>query len=332
MSREEKIVKNRSEILFLYDIQFGNPNGDPADENKPRIDEETGKNLVTDVRLKRTIRDYLHNFKGQEIFVREIADENGYIQTSKDRAKDFLKGLNVSGKSFNEMRELAANKILEQCIDVRLFGATIPIEFKTKGGSKSTTGSITFTGPVQFKIGQSLHRVELMHIKGTGAFASKEKATQKTFREEYILPYSLIEFYGIINENAAKTTKLTNDDVALLLEAIWNGTKNLISRSKMVQTPRFLLRVEFKENNYHIGDLDKKIELHSDLEDEQIRHITEVTIDITKLVDLLKENKDKINKIEYIVDPEVTFQYNGKEKGINEILSEVGVPVSQLQF
>lgn len=65
-----EIIKDRSEILFLYDIRDGNPNGDPMDENKPRIDEETGVNIVTDVRLKRTIRDYLHDFKGQEIFVR----------------------------------------------------------------------------------------------------------------------------------------------------------------------------------------------------------------------------------------------------------------------
>lgn len=132
-----------------------------------------------------------------------------------------------------------------------------------------------------------------------------------------------LELYSHPNKKLFTHLKNVADAMVAFLESV---------RSKMVQTPRFLLRVEFKENNYHIGDLDKKIELHSDLEDEQIRHITEVTIDITKLVDLLKENKDKINKIEYIVDPEVTFQYNGKEKGINEILSEVGVPVSQLQF
>jgi len=84
-------IKNRSEILFIYDIRDGNPNGDPMDENKPRIDEETGVNLVTDVRLKRTIRDYPHNFKGQEILVREIIYDakNGFIQDGKKRAKDF---------------------------------------------------------------------------------------------------------------------------------------------------------------------------------------------------------------------------------------------------
>ena len=60
-----EIIKDRSEILFLYDIRDGNPNGDPMDENKPRIDEETGVNIVTDVRLKRTIRDYLHDFRAR---------------------------------------------------------------------------------------------------------------------------------------------------------------------------------------------------------------------------------------------------------------------------
>jgi CRISPR-associated protein Csh2 len=57
-----EIISNRAELLFLYDVKDANPNGDPLDENKPRIDEETGVNIVTDVRLKRTIRDYLHDF------------------------------------------------------------------------------------------------------------------------------------------------------------------------------------------------------------------------------------------------------------------------------
>jgi CRISPR-associated protein, Csh2 family len=83
------LLKNRREILFLYDVSFGNPNGDPNDLNKPRIDEETGKNIVTDVRLKRTVRDYLMNFEGFEIFVKEIAKEDGSIQDAKARAKDF---------------------------------------------------------------------------------------------------------------------------------------------------------------------------------------------------------------------------------------------------
>ena len=77
------LVKNRSEVLFLYDVVNSNPNGDPVDENKPRIDEETGKNIVTDVRLKRTIRDYLHDYKNNDIFVLEIRDKDGKLKLRK---------------------------------------------------------------------------------------------------------------------------------------------------------------------------------------------------------------------------------------------------------
>ena len=109
-------ISNRSEIIFLYDVKDANPNGDPLDENKPRIDEETGINIVTDVRLKRTIRDYLQSNldpKNQEIFVREIIyDDEGHIQDAKMRASDF-----------GNDRELILNK----CIDIRLFGGVLPI-------------------------------------------------------------------------------------------------------------------------------------------------------------------------------------------------------------
>ncbi len=150
--------------------------------------------------------------------------------------------------------------LLADCIDVRLFGGTVPLELKVKKGEKET-GSITHTGPVQFKIGRSMHKVFMKHFRGTGAFASKEGASQKTFREEDFLPYSLISFYGIINENAAKDTKLSEEDVDLLLDGMWNGTKNLISRSKVGQVPRLLLKVNYKEGNYHIGDLNNLFSL-----------------------------------------------------------------------
>ncbi|HRU92277.1 MAG TPA: type I-B CRISPR-associated protein Cas7/Csh2 [Candidatus Marinimicrobia bacterium] len=312
-------IKNRSEILFLYDIQNANPNGDPNDENKPRIDEETGINIVTDVRLKRTIRDYLHEVKEKEIFVREIEKEDGTIQDAKTRAKDF-------GKNKKEI----ANSVLSSCIDVRLFGATIPLEKKKKKegreeqeDSEEAVGteiegkgnSITFTGPVQFKMGKSLHSVKMIHIKGTGAFASGEKSTKKTFREEDILPYSLIAFYGIINENAAKHTLLKNDDVKLLKEAIWNGTKGLISRSKFGQMPRLLLVVNYKQPDFFIGDLDNLITLKSkdNMRSEQLRKPEDYQIDISQLIDQINKHKDKIENIEYTVDERMSFIRDEKE-------------------
>jgi len=297
-------LKNRSEILFLYDIKWANPNGDPLDENKPRVDPATGINIVTDVRLKRTIRDYLHEFKGKEIFVREIEYEPGKIQDAKMRAEDFLldnngEKLDKSKLTLQEMRKRLYETITQECIDIRLFGATIPIEKSSKEKS-----SITLIGPVQFRFGRSLHPVEIVHIKGTGAFASGAGKEQKTFREEYVVPYSLICFYGVGNENAAKHTKLTEDDVKLMLEAMWYGTKNLITRSKFGQMPRFLLRVVYKERNYHIGDLDQKIVLipRGNIEKSEIRDISDFVLDITDLIKALKENKEKIEKIEYEID------------------------------
>ena len=323
---------NRQEIIFLYDIQDNNPNGDPLDSNKPRIDEETGINYVTDVRLKRTIRDYLYEYKGKEIFVREIRNEKGEVQDAKTRAKDF-----------GNNKEEVAEKVLKDCIDVRLFGATIPTEFKKEKTSKKEkteeddkkekkeTSSITFTGPVQFNVGRSLHKVSLKRIKGTGAFASGDNKEARTFREEYILPYSLIGFYGIINENAAKITNLSNEDLKLLIESIWNGTKNLISRSKIGQQPRLLLSITYKEDNFHIGDLIKGIKLVTELnEEEEIRGPEDYVLNLDGLVDALTINKDKIAKTEYKIDSKLKFVVNGKETEFCDILNVFSL--SELQI
>jgi CRISPR-associated protein Csh2 len=301
-----EIISNRAELLFLYDVKDANPNGDPLDENKPRIDEETGVNIVTDVRLKRTIRDYLHDFKGQEIFIREVRKEDGKLKTKEDRLDD--------------LKIDSPEDLLEKCIDIRLFGATTAIKNKT----------ITFTGPVQFKIGKSMHRVFLKFIKGTTVMPSKEAKGQGTFTEEYILPYSLINFYGIINENAAKETKLTDEDVELLLDAIWNGTKNLISRSTVGQIPRLLLKVNYNEDNYHIGDLNNMVSLISDLRDEEIRDITRVKLDITELVRVLGLNKEKISGIDYKADDRLSFVCNGVEKSLADCLSDTEISPNQL--
>jgi CRISPR-associated protein Csh2 len=302
-------VKNRSEILFIYDIRDGNPNGDPLDENKPRIDEETGINLVTDVRMKRTIRDYLHDFKTLGIFVREIVydEQNMYIQDGKRRAKDF-------GED--------PERILNECIDVRLFGGVIPL----KGDS------ITYTGPVQFKMGRSLHRVSMKHIKGTGAFASKEGSKQATFREEDILPYSLILFYGIINENAAKHTNLSDADVKLLLDGIWNGTKSLISRTKVGQVPRLLLKVNYSKENYHIGDLDRMVKLITEIPHENIRDTTDFQLDLSELIGKLASEKDSIKDIEICADERIKFSKDGVSFSIEELASSTGIAIKPIAF
>ena len=301
-------VKDRSEILFIYDIRDGNPNGDPLDENKPRIDEEAGVNIVTDVRLKRTIRDYLHNFKGEEIFVREVVyDDAGHVQDGKMRAANF-------GND--------DQRILSECIDIRLFGGVIPLK----------KDSITFTGPVQFKMGRSLHRVTVKHIRGTGAFASDAKSKQKTFREEDFLPYSLILFYGIINENAAKQTGLTDEDGKLLLDGIWNGTKGLITRTKVGQIPRLLLRVNYSKENYHIGDLDKMVKLVTDMRHEDIRDVEDFELDISELIKKLKDEKGAIKDIEVKADDRIKFKKDGADFTFADLGKEKEIIINTISF
>ncbi len=328
-----KLLEKRSELVFLYDIRDGNPNGDPMDENKPRIDEESGINIVTDVRLKRTIRDYLYDSLGEEILIRTIQLKDSLaIQDGKTRALDFC---DTSKKTFQEQLKSIENNVLEQCIDVRLFGVTLPIELKD--GSKKKTTSFKRTGPVQFNMGRSLHQVEIKHIKGTGAFASKAgegvEREQQTFRDEYILHYSLISFHGLINENTAQHTSLSENDVQLLLEGIWNGTKGLISRSKMGQMPRLLLRVEYNTKNFHIGDLDKGIKLTSDLEEVSIRSPTDYFLDVDKLLQNITAHKDKIDNIFIKFDADINFRKAGKIISLHEAIKlAIGKEVIEINF
>ena len=362
-------IKNRSELVFLYDVRDANPNGDP-DENKPRIDEETGINIVTDVRLKRTIRDYLRDFKNQNIFIQSekiIEEGTELIKTrgaklieaikemvekeiggseaekikrglgeileegSKVKRKEKFNvalGEEIKGERkeelFKKFEEIRTTKLREflfsKFIDLRLFGATIAV----------ANLNVQEIGPVQFNFGRSLHKVDDRNLyKGSITMpvepgkGFKMGKRQAEFSEEYRLPYSLICFCGIINENAAKNTHLTEEDVKELLDGMWNGTKNLITRSKFRQMPRFLMRVIYEKDNYHIGDLDKKIklldnegkEVDKDGKDGKLlRSIEDIKLDLTDLVNILKREEHKIKEIQIEVNNDVMFKLGDKEK------------------
>lgn len=311
--RKQKMKAKKSEIIFLYDLAWANPNGDPNDANKPRIDTETGLNIVTDVRLKRTIRDELMS-QGYEILVRDTYDETtGNLKDGKSRAKDFLEpGKNIAKLTVEETKQL--HDAIKKCIDVRLFGCTLPYE----------KNSVTYTGPVQFKMGYSMHPVKLEYIKGTGAFASTEGRDQKTFRQEHVLAYSLINFYGMVNPRAAEQTGLTEEDVEIMLNAMWTGTQNLISRTKVGQQPRMLLKVNYKPDDYYIGSLDKKIDFVSEKNGEEIRRIDEGTLKLEELKNVLLANKEKIDSVEIRQDSNVKTDIS-----LLEELKNAGIPVIQ---
>lgn len=296
------MINNRREFLFIYDVSFANPNGDPAAENKPRIDEETGINYVTPDRLKRVIRDQLIDF-GEDVFVREEV-VSGKVLDRDGMAQKY--GSDI-------------DKIISSCIDIRLFGITLAIK----------NGNVSLTGPVQFKFGKSLHRVKLEHVKGTTVFASREGKGQGTMTEKWILPYSLIVFYGIANEKASQSTGLKDGDIDKMLRAMWIGFKantDIISTSKMGHNPRLLLEIVYKENTLtHIGDLDNLVSLKTNKRDEEVRSIEEVEIDMSKLADKVKEYKDKIQKVRYAIDSSVKLSSR-----IEDVFS--GVSVERINF
>lgn len=280
-----EILKNRSELLFLYEIENANPNGDPLNENRPRYDAEDGTIIVSDVRLKRTIRDYWFEYKGyngkdgKDVFVREtkyVDNDKEYISDGKRRAT-----------AFSENRD----KVLEACVDIRVFGGVLPLK----------NDSITLTGATQFQMGRSLHKTEIITEQGTGAFASGDKKSQATFRTEYKVPYTLIGFNGIINEKSAQYSQMTESDKALLQEGIWEGTKNLISRSKFGQNPVLLITINYNDS-FYIGNLRQRLKLKSEKNELAIRGLADFELDITDVLAEIKTNKDKIGSVEIKAD------------------------------
>ncbi len=379
-------IENRSEIVFLYDVSDANPNGDPIDEDKPRIDQQTDLNIVTDVRLKRTIRDYLRDFRDQNIFIQSekvVEDGEELLKSRVNKLEDELKKLieqtdkfreeekenlkgnlhNILGQKkkkefkkqflncidgdredsdkkelldkFAELRTTSLKtQVLSYFIDMRLFGATLAVK----------NLNLQQTGPTQFKFGRSLHKVDYDFYKGSitmpvEAGDGKEKGkTQAEFSQEYRLPYSLIGFYGIVNENAAKYTGLEEEDVDLLMDGIWNGTKNLITRSKVGQVPRFLMRVVYEEDNYHIGDLDKKIKMVNEdgeeLDEEEqkkIRSVDDYILDIDRLMKALEENEDSIKKIDLKYDSSLNFDIPDDQR-VDQYIDDKGLEVNNLDL
>jgi CRISPR-associated protein, Csh2 family len=143
-----KTIEGNSEILYIYDARMCNPNGDPDDENKPRMDYNRSVNLVSDVRLKRYIRDYLMDYKGGTIFV---SKSEGAVVNAKTSLATIL---GIENKAKITISGEEVKTFLDRAADVRMFGAIIPdVTFK------EGKGNVTFTGPIQFNWGHSLNKV-----------------------------------------------------------------------------------------------------------------------------------------------------------------------------
>lgn len=244
---------SRREILFLYDIRMGNPNGDP-DENRPRQLPD-GTFYVTDVRLKRFAREYL-KLKGEEILVDQLGGQ------PVDLAKRVLGWMAGRKKRQLTGADLVA-AILDGFIDARLFGSSLAMKppASAKGWDPSPVPR-TVTGAVQFNHGEVLHAAEEVLIRGTSTFTAGERRDgsepgQGTFTDYACLRYGLIGFSGVANEHSAAMSRMTESDYDKLLRALWNGVRAAgNTRTKTQQSPRLLIDVRYKPGvEYQIGNL-----------------------------------------------------------------------------
>lgn len=279
----------RSEFLFCYDTRMANPNGDP-DENRPRIDPINGKNLVTEFRLKRTIRDYLQKIDGP-IFIREDLNDDGSRKTIEELADVYLK---KSKDKRGNVKVEAVDKIklIKEHIDVRLFGllfAVSGVQFKQ-------------VGPVQFSIGCSLNKVYELPIRMTRVVPTREELKAGTFGEKSVLRYSFIMFHGFLNELVGKEVNLTEEDVDKMMRGMWFGTNELNTASKFGQVSRFLLRVIYSKPHAYIGDLNRGISLekngtNTDL--DKLEDISQTVLNVNELLKMLSGNKQNIESIHF---------------------------------
>ncbi|OWP56420.1 MAG: type I-B CRISPR-associated protein Cas7/Csh2 [Thermoplasmatales archaeon B_DKE] len=303
---------NNAEILFLYDAELTNPNGDPDDENRPRMDYQFRRNLVSDVRLKRYVRDYLQEL-GNEIFVE--SSDNGQVVDAGTRIEKLLG---------HKPRNSDADEIMKRLIDVRLFGATLPI----KKGEEASGDSIKVTGPVQFTWGYSLNEADLVDTYSiTSRFSSGEGKKQGTIGKDYRIYYSLIGFYGVISGFRAQKTGMTESDCKMLDKALLLSIPQQATRSKIGQFPRLYLRIVYKDQETVLGDWRKYVNLTNK---KNLRRVEEVKLDLTSIINRLKENVHRIEEIYFWGDPLLHLEQSNKSSTVEEMLKGVEVKTIKL--
>jgi CRISPR-associated protein Csh2 len=317
MTEEQKteFLSSRREILFLYDIRMGNPNGDP-DENRPRRLPD-GRFYVTDVRLKRFARDYIIATQGEDKIL--VGNIEGRTTNLTGRVGHYLEKNNEPKATGQEL----VNIILSAFTDARWFGSSLA--FKKHDDWKPEPQPKTLTGAVQFNMGEVLHDAEEIQIQGTSVFASDEEKTQGTFTNYAALRYGLIAFHGVANEHSAKKSRMTDSDYDELLKALWNGVRSCgNTRTKVGQVPRLLISVEYKTGQeFQFGNLMDyvKTEAPDGKPEKEWASPVDYEMDIRDLLKRLEKQAKRIEKIRYEVSPDIVFK---EKSNIPESWQDIG--------
>ncbi|MBQ2748309.1 MAG: type I-C CRISPR-associated protein Cas7/Csd2 [Clostridia bacterium] len=217
-------IKNRYEFVILFDVENGNPNGDPDAGSMPRIDPETGYGLVTDVCLKRKIRNYVETVKENEPGYRIYIKDNVPLNRSDAEACQYLgvdpAQLKEAKKKDDKLDEKIRDFMCSNFFDIRTFGAVMTTFVK---------GALNFgqvRGPVQLSFARSIDPIMPQEITITRMAITTEEDAEKKNTEmgrKYIVPYGLYRAEGYISANLArKTTGFSDADLDLLWQAILN--------------------------------------------------------------------------------------------------------------
>ena len=207
-------LKNRIDFVYIFDVQDGNPNGDPDAGNLPRVDAETGMGLVTDVCLKRKVRNYVQTAKGlsdgYDIFIKEKAVLNTLIDKAHDDSEV---------KAAKDKTEAARMYMCKNYYDIRTFGAMM----STGKNAGQVRGAIqlTFARSVD-TIATAEHSITRMAV-ATEREAEKQGGDNRTMGRKATIPYGLYVCHGFVSANLAKQTGFSEED----LELFWDALKNM---------------------------------------------------------------------------------------------------------
>ncbi len=256
-------IKNRYEFVILFDVENGNPNGDPDAGNMPRIDPETGYGLVTDVCLKRKIRNYVETVKedcaGYRIYIKDgiplnRSDNEGFAYVGIEgaagmKAEELQKAVKEKKKSSPDLDAKVRDFMCENFYDIRTFGAVMTTFMK----GALNCGQVR--GPVQLGFSRSVDPVLPQEVTITRTAITTEADAEKKGTEmgrKYIVPYALYRCEGYISANLArKTTGFSEEDLSLLWEAIINMFENdhAASRGKMAVRELIIFKHESELGN-----------------------------------------------------------------------------------
>ena len=257
-------ISNRHDFVLLFDVKDGNPNGDPDAGNLPRIDAETGRGLVTDVCLKRKVRNFVGLVKSEqppyEIYVKEKAvlnktHERAYVAIG---AEDLLKGEDKKRKGGDKVDE-ARQWMCSNFFDVRTFGAVM--------STGVNCGQVR--GPVQLTFARSIdpivsseHSITRMAVT-TEKEAENQSGDNRTMGRKFTVPYGLYMAHGFVSANLADQTGFNEDDLSLLWQALSSMFEHDRSAARGLMATRglYVFKHDSKLGNASAHDLFDRVDV-----------------------------------------------------------------------